>query len=501
MASNDNDKDIKKELWAASDKLRGNIDASEYKHVILGLIFLKYISDKFEDRYNELVEEGLDLQDEAEAYREDNIFYLPEESRFNYIASKARSDEIGSIIDNAMVLIEENNIKLKDILPKNYSRPELDKRRLGEIIDLFSNIKIHNKDKKDILGNVYEYFLYKFATAEGKRGGEFYTPSSIVKLLVEILEPYKGRVYDPCCGSGGMFVQSAKFLEAHSKNVDNISVYGQESNPTTLKLCAMNTAIHRIDGNLGGKNADTFFEDLHRDLKADYILANPPFNMSDWGADALKGDYRWKWGIPPNGNANYAWLSHIASKLSENGKAGVVLANGSLSTQTSGEGVIRENMIKDDLVECIISLPTQLFISTQIPVSLWFLNKKKMQKGKVLFIDARNYGRMESRVQRVLYDEDIAAISKTVHNWQKGNEYSDIKGYCKSVSIDEIAKEDYILTTGRYVGLEENESEEEDFNSKMQALTEELNECFKESRKLEKSIREHLEEIGYNIKL
>ena len=373
MASNDNDKDIKKELWAASDKLRGNIDASEYKHVILGLIFLKYISDKFEDRYNELVEEGLDLQDEVEAYREDNIFYLPEESRFNYIASKARSDEIGSIIDNAMVLIEENNIKLKDILPKNYSRPELDKRRLGEIIDLFSNIKIHNKDKKDILGNVYEYFLYKFATAEGKRGGEFYTPSSIVKLLVEILEPYKGRVYDPCCGSGGMFVQSAKFLEAHSKNVDNISVYGQESNPTTLKLCAMNTAIHRIDGNLGGKNADTFFEDLHRDLKADYILANPPFNMSDWGADALKGDYRWKWGIPPNGNANYAWLSHIASKLSENGKAGVVLANGSLSTQTSGEGVIRENMIKDDLVECIISLPTQLFISTQIPVSLWFL--------------------------------------------------------------------------------------------------------------------------------
>ena len=500
MASNDNDKDIKKELWAASDKLRGNIDASEYKHVILGLIFLKYISDKFEDRYNELVEEGLDLQDEVEAYREDNIFYLPEESRFNYIASKARSDEIGSIIDNAMVLIEENNIKLKDILPKNYSRPELDKRRLGEIIDLFSNIKIHNKDKKDILGNVYEYFLYKFATAEGKRGGEFYTPSSIVKLLVEILEPYKGRVYDPCCGSGGMFVQSAKFLEAHSKNVDNISVYGQESNPTTLKLCAMNTAIHRIDGNLGGKNADTFFEDLHRDLKADYILANPPFNMSDWGADALKGDYRWKWGIPPNGNANYAWLSHIASKLSENGKAGVVLANGSLSTQTSGEGVIRENMIKDDLVECIISLPTQLFISTQIPVSLWFLNKKKMQKGKVLFIDARNYGRMESRVQRVLDDEDIAAISKTVHNWQKGNEYSDIKGYCKSVSIDEIAKEDYILTTGRYVGLEEGDNEEEDFNSKMKSLTKELEECFKESRKLEKSIKDNLEEIGYDIK-
>ncbi|WP_304333472.1 class I SAM-dependent DNA methyltransferase, partial [Brachyspira innocens] len=347
MSSNDND--IKKELWAASDKLRGNIDASEYKHVILGLVFLKYISDKFEIRYNELVKEGLDWQDEPAAYSEKNIFYLPEKSRFKYIASKARSDEIGSIIDDAMTKIEENNKKLKDILPKNYSRPELDKRRLGEIIDLFSNIKIVNKNKKDILGNVYEYFLSQFASAEGKRGGEFYTPSSIVKLLVEILEPYKGRIYDPCCGSGGMFVQSAKFLEAHSENINNISVYGQESNPTTWKLCNMNIAIHGIDGNLGKKNADTFFEDLHSNLKADYILANPPFNMSDWGGDALKDDYRWKWGIPPAGNANYAWLSHIASKLSENGKAGVVLANGSLSTQTSGEGAIRENIIKDDL--------------------------------------------------------------------------------------------------------------------------------------------------------
>lgn len=332
MLASENDKDIKKELWAASDKLRGNIDASEYKYVILGLVFLKYISDKFEIRYNELVKEGFDMQDEIAAYREKNIFYLPEESRFNYISSHARSDEIGAIIDEAMLKIEENNTKLKGILPKNYSRPELDKRRLGEIIDLFSNIKIANKNKKDILGNVYEYFLSQFATAEGKRGGEFYTPSPIVKLLVEILEPYKGRIYDPCCGSGGMFVQSAKFLEAHSESVNNISVYGQESNPTTWKLCNMNVAIHGIDGNLGKNNADTFFEDLHKNLKADYILANPPFNMSDWGADALKDDYRWKWGIPPNGNANYGWLSHIASKLSESGKAGVVLANGSLST-------------------------------------------------------------------------------------------------------------------------------------------------------------------------
>lgn len=498
MSSNDND--IKKELWTASDKLRGNIDASEYKHVILGLVFLKYISDKFEIRYNELVKEGLDWQDEAAAYSEKNIFYLPEKSRFKYIASKARSDEIGSIIDDAMIKIEENNKKLKDILPKNYSRPELDKRRLGEIIDLFSNIKIVNKNKKDILGNVYEYFLSQFASAEGKRGGEFYTPSSIVKLLVEILEPYKGRIYDPCCGSGGMFVQSAKFLEAHSENINNISVYGQESNPTTWKLCNMNIAIHGIDGNLGKKNADTFFEDLHSNLKADYILANPPFNMSDWGGDTLKDDYRWKWGIPPAGNANYAWLSHIASKLSENGKAGVVLANGSLSTQTSGEGAIRENMIKDDLIECIISLPTQLFFSTQIPVSLWFLNKNKNQKGHILFIDARNYGRMESRVQKVFDDKDIEEISKTVHNWQKGNGYKDIKGYCISVSIDEIAKEDYILTTGRYVGLEEGDNEEENFDTKMKALTKELEECFKESRKLEKSIKDNLEGIGYAIK-
>lgn len=498
MDSNDND--IKKELWAAADKLRGNIDASEYKHVILGLVFLKYISDKFEIRYNELIKEGMDMQDDAEAYREDNIFYLPKESRFDYISSQARSNEIGSIIDNAMLKIEENNNKLRGILPKNYSRPELDKRRLGEIIDLFSNIKIINQNKKDILGNVYEYFLSQFASAEGKRGGEFYTPSSIVKLLVEILEPYRGKIYDPCCGSGGMFVQSAKFLEAHFESINNISVYGQESNPTTWKLCAMNTAIHRIDGNLGTKNADTFFEDLHRNLKADYILANPPFNMSDWGGDALKDDYRWKWGIPPNGNANYGWLSHIASKLSENGKAGIVLANGSLSTQTSGEGIIRENMLKDDLIECIISLPTQLFISTQIPVSLWFLNKNKTKKGHVLFIDARNYGRMESRVQKVFDDEDIEAIAKTVHSWQKGKGYKDIKGYCKSASLEEIAKEDYILTTGRYVGLEEEDNKEEDFDSKMQALTEELAECFKESRKLEKSIKDNLEKIGYNIK-
>lgn len=398
-----------------------------------------------------------------------------------------------------MQKIEKENSRLKNILPKNYSRPELDKRRLGEIIDLFSNIKIKNKNSKDILGGVYEYFLSQFASAEGKRGGEFYTPSSIVKLLVEILEPYKGRIYDPCCGSGGMFVQSAKFIDAHSLNIDDVSIFGQENNPTTWKMCSMNLAIHGLEANLGIKNADSFHNDLHKTMKANYILANPPFNMSDWGADSLTEDARWKWGIPPNGNANYAWLSHIASKLTPNGKAGVVLANGSLSTQTGGEGEIRKNMIKDDIVECIISLPTQLFYSTQIPVSLWFLNRNKNIDNHILFIDARNFGKMYNKVQRILEDKDIKQIAETVHSWQKIKGYKDIEGYCKSVNIEDIRKENYILTPGRYVGLEQNKETEENFENKMKRLTKELNFCFKENRKLEKTIKEKLESIGYGI--
>ena len=490
---------FEKELWASADKLRGSMDSSEYKHVILGLVFLKYISDKFEERYKELVENGDGYEEDKDAYTESNIFFVPEKSRFGYISENARLPEIGNIIDEAMQKIEKENSRLKNILPKNYSRPELDKRRLGEIIDLFSNIKIKNKNSKDILGGVYEYFLSQFASAEGKRGGEFYTPSSIVKLLVEILEPYKGRIYDPCCGSGGMFVQSAKFIDAHSLNIDDVSIFGQENNPTTWKMCSMNLAIHGLEANLGIKNADSFHNDLHKTMKANYILANPPFNMSDWGADSLTEDARWKWGIPPNGNANYAWLSHIASKLTPNGKAGVVLANGSLSTQTGGEWEIRKNMIEDDIVECIISLPTQLFYSTQIPVSLWFLNRNKNIDNHILFIDARNFGKMYNKVQRILEDKDIKQIAETVHSWQKIKGYKDIEGYCKSVNIEDIRKENYILTPGRYVGLEQNKETEENFESKMKRLTEELNFCFKENRKLEKTIKEKLESIGYGL--
>lgn len=490
---------FEKELWASADKLRGSMDSSEYKYVILGLVFLKYISDKFQERYNELVKEGEGFEEDKDAYTENNIFFVPEKSRFEYITKNARLPEIGNIIDKAMLEIERENKRLKNILPKNYSRPELDKRRLGEIIDLFSNIKIKNKNSKDILGGVYEYFLSQFASAEGKRGGEFYTPSSIVKLLVEILEPYKGRIYDPCCGSGGMFVQSAKFIDAHSLNIDDISIFGQENNPTTWKMCSMNLAIHGLEANLGIKNADSFHEDLHKTIKADYILANPPFNMSDWGADSLMEDARWKWGIPPNNNANYAWLSHMASKLTFNGKAGIVLANGSLSTQTVGEGEIRKSMIEDDIVECIISLPSQLFYSTQIPVSLWFLNKNKNIRKSILFIDARNFGKMYNRVQRILEDKDIKKIADTVHLWQNIKGYKDVKGYCKSVNIEDIRKEDYILTPGRYVGLKQNKETEKDFKDKIKLLSEELGCCFKESKKLEKSIKQKLESLGYGI--
>lgn len=446
---------FEKELWASADKLRGSMDSSEYKHVILGLVFLKYISDKFEERYKELVENGDGYEEDKDAYTESNIFFVPEKSRFGYISENARLPEIGNIIDEAMQKIEKENSRLKNILPKNYSRPELDKRRLGEIIDLFSNIKIKNKNSKDILGGVYEYFLSQFA--------------------------------------------SAKFIDAHSLNIDDVSIFGQENNPTTWKMCSMNLAIHGLEANLGIKNADSFHNDLHKTMKANYILANPPFNMSDWGADSLTEDARWKWGIPPNGNANYAWLSHIASKLTPNGKAGVVLANGSLSTQTGGEWEIRKNMIEDDIVECIISLPTQLFYSTQIPVSLWFLNRNKNIDNHILFIDARNFGKMYNKVQRILEDKDIKQIAETVHSWQKIKGYKDIEGYCKSVNIEAIRKENYILTPGRYVGLEQNKETEENFENKMKRLTEELNFCFKENRKLEKTIKEKLESIGYGI--
>ncbi len=405
---------FEKKIWDAACILRGNLDASEYKTVVLGLIFLKYISDRFEDKYNDLVEEGDGFEEDMDEYTSENIFFVPADARWSAIALQAHTPEIGTVIDNAMRAIESENKRLRDILPKNFARPELDKRRLGDVVDLFTNIKmVEHGSSKDLLGRTYEYCLSKFAEQEGKLAGEFYTPACVVKTLVEVLEPFNGRVYDPCCGSGGMFVQSAKFVENHSGNINNLSIYGQDSNPTTWKLAQMNLAIRGIEANLGTYNADTFFEDCHPTLRADYIMANPPFNLSDWGADKLKEDIRWAYGMPPAGNANFAWLQHMIHHLAPNGKIGMVLANGSLSSQSGGEGSIRKNIIEADLVDCIIAMPPQLFYTTQIPVSLWFVTKDKKQKGQTLFIDARNMGTMVSRKLREMTDEDIAKLSRT----------------------------------------------------------------------------------------
>ena len=492
---------FEEKLWQAADKLRSNMDAAEYKHVVLGLIFLKYVSDTFQDKWDELIEIDPDFAEDRDAYYADGVFWVPEEARWNYIAERSKQPEIGQIIDNALDLIEKENPTLKGVLPKNYSRPELDKRILGEIIDLFSNIDVggNGAREKDVLGRVYEYFLGKFAESEGKGGGEFYTPKSVVTLMVEMIQPFKGYVYDPCCGSGGMFVQSLKFVEEHSGNRLDVSVYGQESNPTTWKLAKMNLAIRGIESNLGPKNADTFHEDLHPTLKADYILANPPFNDSDWGQPRLVDDPRWKFGTPPAGNANYAWLSHMIDKLGQNGKAAVVLANGSLSTNTSNEGEIRKNILNADLVDAIVALPDKLFYTTGIPVCIWILNRNKKNKGKTLFIDARNLGKMVSRRLRELTTEDIRKIADTYLNWQKGENYEDVQGYCKSASIDEIREHDYILTPGRYVGIEEEEEDDEPFEEKMERLTSTLAEQFKKSRELEEEIQKQLGGIGFEL--
>lgn len=490
---------FEEKIWQAADKLRGNIDAAEYKHVVLGLIFLKYISDSFEERYQELVEEGAGFEEEKDEYIEHNIFYVPDEARWDYIARYSNQPEIGIIIDNAMAAIERENKRLKGILPKNFARPELDKRRLGEVVDIFTNIQLtDHKDKKDVLGRTYEYCLAMFAEQEGRRAGEFYTPSSIVRTLVEILEPYDGRVYDPCCGAGGMFVQSAKFVENHHGNIRDLSVFGQEANPTTWKLAHMNLAIRGIEADLGETYADTFFNDQHPTLRADFIMANPPFNMSDWGGDKLAEDKRWKYGTPPQGNANFAWLQHMIYHLSTNGKIGMVLANGSLSSQTGNEGEIRKNIIEDDLVECIVAMPDKLFYSTGIPVSLWILNKNKKQEGKTLFIDARNMGEMVTRAHRQLREEEIMKIADTYKAFVNGN-LEEVQGYCVAATIEEISKHDYILTPGRYVGIEEEEDDGEPFEEKMERLTSDLSHLFEESHKLEDEIRERLKVIGYDI--
>lgn len=490
---------FEKKIWDAACVLRGNIDASEYKSVVLGLIFLKYISDRFDEKYQALVAEGDGFEEDVDEYTSEGIFFVPANARWNVIASKAHTPEIGSVIDEAMRSIEKENKRLKDILPKNFARPELDKRRLGEVVDLFTNIQmIEHGSEKDILGRTYEYCLSKFAEQEGKLAGEFYTPSCVVRTLVEVLQPYHGRVYDPCCGSGGMFVQSAKFIENHSGNINDISVYGQDSNPTTWKMAQMNLAIRGIDADLGKYNADTFFNDCHPTMRADYIMANPPFNLSDWGADKLADDVRWQYGLPPAGNANFAWLQHMIYHLAPNGKIGMVLANGSLSSQSGGEGEIRKNIVNADLVECIVAMPTQLFYTTQIPVSLWFLAKNKKQKGKTLFIDARKLGTMVTRKLRELTDEDIAQIADTYNAYVDGS-LENVKGFCVVVDTEEIAKQDYILTPGRYVGIEEQEDDGEAFEEKMVRLTGELSTLFNTSHELEKEIREKLSKLGYSL--
>ena len=490
---------FEKEIWDAACILRGNMDAAEYKQVVLGLIFLKYISDKFEARYNELMAEDPDFAEDRDEYTSCNVFFVPAEARWAKIADAAHTPEIGRTIDDAMILIEKENVRLKGILPKNFARPELDKRRLGDVVDLFTNIKMKDHgDTRDILGRTYEYCLAMFAEQEGKKGGEFFTPACVVKTLVEFLKPYNGRVYDPACGSGGMFVQSAKFVENHQGNINNISVYGQDSNPTTWKMAQMNLAIRGIEANLGNYNADTFFNDCHPTLKADFVMANPPFNLSDWGADCLKDDVRWKYGVPPSGNANFAWLQHMIHHLAPNGKIGMVLANGSLSSQSGGEGEIRKNIIEDDLVSCIVAMPTQLFYTTQIPVSLWFLSRNKKQKGKTCFIDARKMGTMVSRKLRMLTDADIQELAKTFEAYENGT-LEDVKGFCAVATTSQIAEQDYILTPGRYVGIEEQEDDGEPFDEKMERLTSELSALFAKSHDLENEIKKNLKAIGFEV--
>lgn len=494
-------------LWKAADKLRGSMDASEYKHVVLGLIFLKYISDKFETKFDALIEEGAGFEEDRDEYEAENIFWVPKEARWSFIKDNAKDPKIGQFIDDAMILIEKENTSLKGVLDKRYARPEIDKRRLGELIDLISTIKLHQNGEKDLLGRVYEYFLGQFASVEGKGGGEFYTPTSVVKTLVDMIEPYQGRVYDPCCGSGGMFVQSEKFVEDHQGRVENLSIYGQEMNSTTWKLCKMNLAIRGLDANLGPHHDDTFHHDLHKTLKADFILANPPFNISDWGGNQLTDDVRWKFGIPPAGNANYAWLQHMVYHLAPNGVAGIVLANGSLSTNTSNEGEIRKNLLEEDMVDAIVALPDKLFYSTGIPVSLWILNRNKKDNPKyrsreheILFIDARQLGEMIDRRHRELTEEDISKISETYHEWRNiDGEYEDIKGFCKSASIEDIREHEYVLTPGRYVGIEDVEDDGIPFDEKMESMTAELAELFAKSRHLEDEIRKNLGGIGYEI--
>lgn len=506
-------------LWLAADKLRNNMDAAEYKHVVLGLIFLKYISDAFEEHRAKLVAgsvaksgdyAGANPEDQDE-YKAENVFWVPPAARWSYLQNSAKQPTIGKIVDDAMVAIERDNPRLKGVLPKDYARPGLDKHRLGELIDLIGTITLiaASEGEKthrsvDLLGRVYEYFLTRFASAEGKNGGQFYTPSCVVRVLVEMLAPYKGRIYDPCCGSGGMFVQSEKFVEAHGGKLGDISIYGQESNATTRRLAVMNLALRHIEADFGPEHADTFRRDLHPDLRADYVLANPPFNDSDWYR--RDDDVRWQFGVPPKGNANFAWVQHFIHHLAPQGMAGFVLANGSMSSNQSGEGDIRKALIEADLVDCMVALPGQLFYSTQIPVCLWFLTKNKKdgkrrdRRKQTLFIDARKMGTLIDRVHRELTDADLAKIVSTYHAWRsdKGaGRYDDTPGFCKSATTTEIATHGHVLTPGRYVGAEEIEDDGEPFEEKMTRLIAELHAQFAESAKLEQAIKANLTGLGY----
>ncbi|HCF4865338.1 type I restriction-modification system subunit M [Pseudomonas aeruginosa] len=528
MAQNDNNGGnlgFEAELFKTADKLRGNMEPSDYKHVALGLIFLKYISDAFEARHAELLAEDAAAAEDKDEYLADNIFWVPKEARWSHLQANAKQSSIGTLIDDAMRAIEKDNESLKGVLPKDYARPALNKVMLGELIDLISGIALHDGSDKsrDVLGRVYEYFLGQFAGAEGKRGGEFYTPRSVVRTLVEMLEPYNGRVYDPCCGSGGMFVQSERFVTEHGGRIGDIAIYGQESNYTTWRLCKMNLAVRGIDSKIFWNNEGSFHKDEFAaqrgndgaPMKADFILANPPFNISDWGGERLREDVRWKFGPPPVGNANYAWLQHIFHHLAPHGVAGVVLANGSMSSQQSGEGEIRKAMLEAaegaGVVDCMVAMPGQLFYSTQIPACLWILAKGRSnglvkktklrdRRGEVLFIDARKMGVLVDRTRRELIDDEIRKIADTYHAWRgeaDAGEYLDIPGFCKSATLDEIRKHDYVLTPGRYVGAEAQDEDSEAFTDKMQRLTTQLYEQTKRGAELDAVIREKLGALGY----
>jgi len=495
---------FEKKLWEAADKMRGSMDPAEYKHVVLGLVFLKYISDTFETLHEKISkEDGVEEAEDRDYYTAENVFWVPKDARWDYIRDHAKDPQIGKIIDDAMISIEKDNPALKGVLPKEYAREALDKVRLGGVIDIISDVDLSGdkKEQKDTLGRVYEYFLGRFADSEGKGGGEFYTPQSIVKLLVEMLQPYSGRVYDPCCGSGGMFIQAEIFNQSHEGRKDDVMVYGQESNHTTWRLCKMNLALHGISGD-HIQQGDSFHNDKHPDLKADFIIANPPFNISDWGGERLKEDVRWKYGTPPTGNANYAWIQHFIHHLSPTGIAGFVMANGSMSSNTSNEGEIRKNLVKAGLVDCIVALPDKLFYSTGIPACLWFVSrdrhdhKFRNRTDEILFIDARNKGQMVDRKHRELKEEDIQKVSEIYHEWRnKGGKYDDVPGFCKAAKIEDIEKSGYILTPGRYVGSEIEEEDMEVFEEKMKRLTTELNEQFKRSKELEEKIKTNLKNV------